>query len=136
MSKKTANTHKQQEILDLINVVTNKHNNNFVDFKKIGKVEAKTIAELTGLNVEGYVHTLDNSGVLHALKHKNINASDILLIPFIIDNYDFIGKGKEENTIVYKKVINQEYYYVEEIRKGRKKLALKTLYKRKKRVIF
>jgi hypothetical protein len=57
----------------------------------------------------------------------------LLLIPFIIENYDFIGKGKEDNTIVYKKIINQEYYYVEEIRTGRKKLALKTLYKHKKR---
>lgn len=125
--------NKTQEILDFINIVTNKTNKNYIDFLKIDIKEAETIKELTGVDVKGYVHSLDNSGVLHALKHKNISVADLLLIPFIIENYDFIGKGKENNTIVYKKVINQEYYYVEEIRTGRKKLALKTLYKHKKR---
>ncbi|WP_297972410.1 hypothetical protein [uncultured Capnocytophaga sp.] len=131
--KKTEQENKIQEILDFINVVTNQTNKNFIDFLKIDTEQAQTIKEITGVEVKGYVHSLDNSGVLHALKHKNISVADLLLIPFIIENYDFIGKGKEDNTIVYKKIINQEYYYVEEIRTGRKKLALKTLYKHKKR---
>ena len=131
--KKTEQENKIQEILDFINVVTNQTNKNFIDFLKIDTEQAQTIKEITGVEVKGYVHSLDNSGVLHALKHKNISVADLLLIPFIIENYDFIGKGKEDNTIVYKKIINQEYYYVEEIRPGRKKLALKTLYKHKKR---
>ena len=131
--KKTEQENKIQEILDFINVVTNQTNKNSIDFLKIDTEQAQTIKEITGVEVKGYVHSLDNSGVLHALKHKNISVADLLLIPFIIENYDFIGKGKEDNTIVYKKIINQEYYYVEEIRTGRKKLALKTLYKHKKR---
>ena len=131
--KKTEQENKIQEILDFINVVTNQTNKNFIDFLKIDTEQAQTIKEITGVEVKGYVHSLDNSGVLHALKHKNISVADLLLIPFIIENYDFIGKGKEDNTIVYKKIINQEYYYVEEIRTGRKKLDLKTLYKHKKR---
>ena len=134
--KKTEQENKIQEILDFINVVTNQTNKNFIDFLKIDTEQAQTIKEITGVEVKGYVHSLDNSGVLHALKHKNISVADLLLIPFIIENYDFIGKGKEDNTIVYKKIINQEYYYVEEIRTGRKKLALKTLYKHKKRSFF
>lgn len=126
--------NKQQQLLEFITAVTNQHNKNYIDFQKVDKQQVKAIKEVTDIDVSGYVHCLDNSGILHALKHANISTSDLLLIPFIIDNYDFISKGKEEDTIVYKKIINDEYYFVEEIRTGRKKLALKTLYKRKKRI--
>lgn len=124
----------QKEILQFIESINDKSTNNkFIDIGALSKVDTEILGEILSIDLKGYKHGLDVSGVLHALKHKNITTADLLLIPFIIKNYDVLGKGKKENTIVYKKKINDTYYYVEEVRKGRKKLMLKTLYKQKKR---
>jgi len=127
----------QSKILEIIEKAkeVKGENKTFLDFAKLHKSEINELKAITGNDYTGYVHCIDGAGIIHALKHANINASDILLIPFIIENYDFIGLGKIENTIVYKKLIGNEYFYVEEIRTGRKKFAIKTLYKRKKRKI-
>jgi hypothetical protein len=78
------------------------------------------LSEIAGNNLTGYVRTLDAAGIIHALKHPNITAADILLIPFVVENYYIIGFGNKDNTIVYKKLIDKEYFYVEQIRVGRK----------------
>ncbi len=121
--------NKLLEIIDLA-IKSREGNKLFIDFAKLNINEIKELNELTGIDFTGFVHTIDSAGIIHALKHENIKSSDILLIPFIIANYDIIGIGKVENTIVYKKLIGDVYFYVEEVRKGRKKLAIKTLYKR------
>lgn len=105
----------------------------FLDFGSVNSTEAKQISKITGLNLLNYKRSLDESGVRHALKHNNITDSDFNLIPIIVLDYDFIGEGKQKGTIVYKKIIGKEYFYVEVVRKSRKKLVIKTLYKRKKR---
>ena len=62
---------------------------------------------------------------------------DYLLIPYIIRNRDKVEisttKTKRHNmeVLVYEKLIGMNYYYVEEIRTGKKSLAFHTLYKRK-----
>jgi hypothetical protein len=127
--------NKQKEILELIRFVQKDRsgNKNYIDFGALTKKEVTELSEIAGVNLDGYVRTLDAAGIIHALKHRNIDEADLLLIPFIVANYDIIGYGTKDNTLVYKKLIGQEYFYVEEIRKGRKKLVIKTLYKRKKR---
>lgn len=122
----------EEDILKLIEyALENKaKNNKFVDFS-ITTNEVKELKKITGLDYSDYVHSLDISGIIHALKHNNIKSSDFLLIPFIVKNYDLIGEGVKENTIVYKKLLGKEYFYIEEVRKGRKKLTIKTFYKRK-----
>jgi hypothetical protein len=42
---------------------------------------------------------------------------------------DEIAIGKYPDTIVYREVLDKEYYYVECTRTGRKRLAMKTFYK-------
>jgi len=105
----------------------------YIDFRKVKLSESMMLRTLTGIDFRGYIHCIDGSGINHAMRHHNITVNDIMLVPFILDNYDFIGLGKKKNTIVYKKLIGKEYFYVEEIRTGRKKLTIKTLYKRKRR---
>lgn len=108
-------------------------NGEFV-FGIVSKKEAEQIKKNINVNVEGYKRIFDKSGIKHVLKkHKNIKIKDFLLIPLIIKKYDFISCGNKPNTIFYKKLIGDEYFYVETIRKRRKKLALKTFYKREKR---
>jgi len=125
----------QTKILEIIEqAVKDKDGNKiFIDYAKVKTNLIKELKTLTGLDFNGYVHSLDAAGINHALKHANIKHSDILLIPFIVENYDLIGIGKEPNTIVYKKLIGEEYFCIEEIRTGRKKFTIKTFYKRKKR---
>jgi hypothetical protein len=83
-----------------------------------------------GINSE-YIHSIDENGIRHALKHKNISISDILLIPVIITSYDKLRAGNKPNTIVYEKNFADTIVYIVEIRKGRKKLTMKTMYKKK-----
>jgi hypothetical protein len=123
----------QSKILEVIDytIKNNIGNKKFVDFAKVTISELVLLRNLTGKDFTGYVHCIDAAGIVHAFKHSNIKSSDILLIPFIVENYDVIGIGKEEGTIVYKKLIGKEYFYIEETRVGRKKLVIKTFYKRK-----
>ncbi len=123
----------EKEILEFVNKsVENKEGNKlFFDFGIVNSAEANKIFDILKENFEGYIRTIDESGVRHSIKrHPNLKKEDFLLIPYIVNNYDFIGEGKEANTIVYKKNIDKEYFYVEMIRRNRNKLAIKTFYKR------
>lgn len=115
----------------------------------LGEVSEKIIkaAKEKGFNIEGYSHLLDVSGVRHAfLKHgvsgleeargqEAITDKDIFKIPEIIDSFDtidFPGKNKIGRDLIRysKRFKDGTTYYVEEIRTGKKKLAIQTLYKR------
>ncbi|MEW6234076.1 MAG: hypothetical protein AB1656_01695 [Candidatus Omnitrophota bacterium] len=105
--------------------------------------EAERIREITGIDVVDYVHIIDKDGVNHVIgKHgegkerkgvEPITKEDFYLIPQIVGNADEIMKGgvndKGLKVIKYKKRINGDVYYLEEIRYGKKKLALVTFYK-------
>jgi len=123
----------QKKIQDFIQLALRSEHKNriFVDFQRVRKV--KLLSSILKTNVEGYTHSLDQSGVIHALKHANLSPSDLLLIPYIINNFDTVKAGFKPNTIIYEKKIVDHYFYVEELRKGRKKLVIKTMYKQKPR---
>ena len=105
-----------------------------MNFGTVSKDEADILNEIINENISGFVRVLDVSGIKHAKKeHPNLTDSDFLPIPLIVEEYDYVGIGKKEDIIVYKKLIGQEYFYVEQIQKRRKKLAIEIFYKRKKR---
>jgi hypothetical protein len=95
-----------------------------------------------------FKRTIDNYAIVHTnnkhgLESKEISRGqiavtidDYLLIPIIVKYPDVIILGDKSNIgtnlIKYEKEINGIcYFYVEEVRKKRKSLAMKTLYKRK-----
>jgi phage-Barnase-EndoU-ColicinE5/D-RelE like nuclease3 len=97
---------------------------------------------------KGFKRTVDNYAIVHTHnKHGQeskeisrgqiaVTEEDYLLIPTILQNPDNIFHGEKSNIgtdlIKYEKEINGIcYFYVEEVRKKRKSLAMKTLYKRK-----
>ena len=150
-AKKTSHEEaKQQEIDQVIDKALNDPNaRQKVD---LGKVDKKLVdaAKKAGLDIEGYTHDIDVSGVRHALReHGNakreglrgqlaITKDDFRKIPDVIKNYDsvdFTGKtnlGRE--AILYKKERSDGVvYYVEEVRTGRKTLTIQTMYKQKKK---
>ena len=64
-------------------------------------------------------------------KRQQTTANDYSLIPMIIAGADEIVQGKYPDTVVYRRSLEKEYYYVECTRMGKKRLAMKTFYKTK-----
>jgi hypothetical protein len=124
----------QQKILDLIKIArTHKTSKRIISIGKITKFQADVFEKQFGINVRDYERTLDADGVRHALnKHPNLFDTDFLTILVIVDNPDIVGLGKENDTIVYRKDFEKYIFYVECIQKGKKRLMLKTLYKKRK----
>ncbi len=126
------------------NSISNK--NQVVKFGKIDDIQAALIFEKTEIDIKGYQRVIDVYGIKHALKqHGNeqqeekrgqiaIKKEDFLLIPQIVTSENVIWAGKNrigKDCLLYEAIIDDIFYYVEEVRIGRKELALNTLYKRK-----
>lgn len=106
--------------------------------------ELMELAATHGIDLTGYKHVIETSGVQHAEKrHGNsshdrtpLTLEDYLIIPFIIKERDTVTMSPQKdishrNTILkYTKLIGDTYYYVEEIRKKNKSLAFKSFLKR------
>ena len=108
--------------------------------------ELVAIAREKGIDITGFKHVIETSGVGHSEnrhgKKSNdrnpLSIEDYLLIPYIIKNRDSVilspaKNRKHKNSIfIYEKKIGDKYVYVEEIREGRNKsLAFQSLRKRK-----
>ena len=137
-----------KKIKELIRIAKSKSNKNeWYDYLDIDEKTIEEFSSKTGIDLRGYKHLIDVSGIKHILrKHGNVthekkigqmpvSEGDLLKIREIIKNYDKMNASKKTKTkldsIEYKKRIgDSNYTMIEEIRKGRKKLALKTLFKK------
>lgn len=118
----------------------------------IGQINPKLaikVKEITGLNVDGYEHIIDNFAIKHTiLKHGNAKTEEkrgqsavttdyFEKISEIIKNPDNVYDGGINNigrrVIVYEKNINGTIIFLEEIRTKQKELALQTMYIKKAR---
>ena len=120
----------------------------------LGKVtdkNAEMIKSVLGLDVTDYNRVIDNYAVKHTMsKHRDntkemkrgqqgLKTEDFGFIPQITESPDFIqpgSKNKQKNAPVvnYEKELESILYiYLEEIQKGKKRLSMKTMFKRKKR---
>lgn len=102
-------------------------------------------AAANGIDIRGFSHSLDSFFVNHALNNHgyekleeqrgnvHITIEDIKNIPEVLQTPDFIiysSKTKVGNkAIVFVKNIKDSTIFVEEVRKGRMRLAAQTLYK-------
>lgn len=138
----------KNEIKELVEFAVNSKNtvNKKVEISVVNQTEANMLVIKTGFNLLGYKRIIDKSSINHAIKeHGNVKTEasrgqiaiteqDFELVPQIVKskNVIYVGKSKlGKDCILYEAIINNTYYYVEEIRNGRKELCLKTLYKRK-----
>jgi hypothetical protein len=102
------------------------------------------LAAKHGVDLTGFKHVIETSGVQHAEKRHGkssndrqpLSIEDYLLVPYIIKSRDNLTispqkDNSHKNTVLeYTKQIGDTYYYVEEIRKKNKSLAFKSLRKR------
>jgi hypothetical protein len=116
---------------------------------KLGKVspevEAK-VNQLIGVDVTGWQHVIDNYAIHHTMRRHGrastevprgqspITLADWRLVPDILSAPDRILHGGQNkigrDVIVTEKRIGDHYYYVEEVRRGKRQLAAQTFYKR------
>lgn len=130
---------------DLIELINQKCDYKFAIIDNEVDEELMTLAQKEGIDLTGYKHVIETSGVRHSeSRHGNrsndrtpLTLEDYLLIPYIIkyrDKVTFSNKKTKKHklkTFIYRKTIGNIYVYVEEIRIGRNKsLAFHTLYKR------
>ena len=124
----------EERILQLVREAekTEWKNNRWVILGEPTPKEVKILNDLLGCDVTGFQRMIDISAVKHSRKkHPNMTEADFCLIPMIISLADEIIQGKYPDTVVYRKTLEKEYYYVECTRTGRKRLAMKTFYKTK-----
>lgn len=145
-SKPTLFEYFNGSISALIDIAKQK-GNRFVK-KIISPASSDLVSELESKGVRintDYNHTIDNSAVLHALKQhgtdkealrgqEKITEADFNKVVDVISNYDKISVNNRANKdyITYeKRQTDGTTLYVEEVRTGRKELAMVTIYKKK-----
>ena len=138
----------EKEIKDLVEFAINSKNpiNSKLQISIIDALEAEILEIKTGFKLIGFKRIIDKLGINHTLKnHGNeaiekrrgqiaITEEDFELVPKIVksENIIHVSKNKLGNDmILYEAIIKDVFYYVEEVRKGRKELCMTTMYKRK-----
>ena len=146
-SKTPFNKYKQTKILfsDLVELIHQDCDYHFAIIDNEVDDELIELAKTQGIDLTGYKHVIETSGTRHSESRHGeesadrspLSIGDYLLIPYIIKYRDSVEisnhltKKHGLKTIVYKKIIGNQYVYVEEIRIGRNKsLAFVSLYKR------
>lgn len=137
-----------KEIKELVEFAINSKNavNKKVEISTITFIEAKILKAKTDLDLSGYKRIIDKFGINHTLKEHGqektekprglipVTKEDFELIPEIVKSENVIYSGKSKlglDCLLYEAVIDDVYFYIEEVRKGRKELCIKTMYKRK-----
>jgi hypothetical protein len=129
------------QFLQMVN--TNDGIDHWYEFGKLTDQRIKQLNKSSGKDLTGYSRIITKSAVLHSLERHGPKSTDLVkiaiedfaLIPFIVKGANKISLSKSKTKsndlecVKYEKLIGDKYYYVEEIRTGRNKLALKTLLK-------
>ena len=112
----------------------------------ITQEQAIIIYDKTGFSLVDYERTIDTSAIRHIIKKHGNQQKEILRGQIAVTDEDFelihliaipeniisVAKNKLGNDcLLYKTKLNDTFFYAEEIRTGKKHLALNTLYKRK-----
>jgi hypothetical protein len=124
-----------------------KTKNKIIKFSQVSPEQAQKLREKTGLELEGYSHQINSDSIRHILKeHGNeqlerfrgqvaITERDILRIPEIVKDFDDVmnkGRNKKgEQSLLYRKKIGNDYFYVETVSRKNKTLNNKTMWIRK-----
>ncbi|MGQ7945170.1 PBECR3 domain-containing polyvalent protein [Flavobacterium sp. WC2509] len=138
----------KEQIKRLVEFAKNSKNatNSKLQINIIDEIEAEFLELKTGFKLLGYKRIIDKFSINHTLKnHGNIKTEalrgqiaitdeDFELIPKIIISKNIIHTSKNNmgnDLILYEAIIENTFYYVEEVRKGKKELCMTTMYKRK-----
>jgi len=131
---------------ELVELISQKCDYKFAIIDNEVDEELMALARKEGIDLTGYKHVIETSGISHAQNRHGENSNDRMpltmedyfLIPYIIKNRDTViispslTRIHKNKVFIYEKKIGDQYVYVEEIRRGRNKsLAFQSLRKRK-----
>ncbi len=136
--------HKVESLKTLVYLATSKQGGNdaFCDLDFVQPEIANRIERLTNFDVRGFRHSVGESAIRHVLnRHGNakieitrgqtiVTPEDFLLLPEILANPDEIFVGNDPNVVQFCKRLGSDLLVLQEIRTGRKKLALLSMWKR------
>ena len=131
----------KEEIKELVEfAITSKSpQNKKLEIATITVSEAKKLKAKTDFDLIDYRRIIDKFGINHTLKEHGqaktetsrglipVSKEDFELIPIIVKSENVIYSGKSKlglDCLLYEAIINDVYYYIEEIRKGRKELCI------------
>lgn len=137
----------ESRIRDLYRTALSRKDGNkaFADFGAVNPRVAARVKELTGVDVSGFMHSIDEAAIRHIIKKHGdpsgeggrnqvaVTEDDIAKLPLVTGDPDSIEYGEPTNdgkqTVIFKKKLGDVVLYVQELREGRNKLAAKTLWK-------
>lgn len=136
------------ETSDLIDAAIQRPNSGNKIFAVLAKVDpavANKVKSVTGIDVTDFVHGIDEVAVRHIFKHHGddvteslrnqvaVTKEDIASLNEVLNNpdtVDYSGTLSDGTpTITLKKKVGDTIVCVQEVRTGRKKLAVKTMWK-------
>jgi phage-Barnase-EndoU-ColicinE5/D-RelE like nuclease3 len=135
---------KIDSLQDLVQLAICKSGGNdaYCDLDLIKPTVAARIRQLTDIDVSQYKHSIGESAIRHALNRHGDNpkersrhqtpltAADFLTIPLVVSEPDDIVFDTDPDVIIFRKTVNGQLVVVSEMRRGRKKLALVTMWKK------
>lgn len=147
-SKKKSSKLNFSEIFDI--AISNQGGNKlFSDFAVVSKETVEAVKRSTGLDISGWSHSIAESDIRHIMKRHGDEASqeklgqravtkaDFEKLPEILSNFDSIQyeglNNEHHHSFIVRKKLNGEIYCAQEVRTGRKKLVVKTMWIKKEK---
>ena len=119
----------------------------WVELGDISDAAAERVLNDTGIDVTGYAHALDGSGLHHILNRHGVDGkalktyknqlavaeSDLKRLPEVVETPDIVEAGRTQPngnaTLIFKKRVNGHYLVVEDVRGSLGKLIPITMWK-------
>jgi len=144
-STPTQNAGKLTTTNQLVSVALSRKNGNkaFVELGKISTITSQQIEKITGIDVTDWIVNIDESSVRHVMERHGdpitekkrgqvaVESTDFDRIIEVLDSPDKIELDtKDNNCLIFSKKMDNNFIIVQELRVGRKKISLKTMYKK------
>lgn len=123
---------------------TNAVGQRWAEYRTVNAEEAACLRDATGMELEGFTHSVSDSEILHVMgRHGEgaernptnlpVTVADLLAVPEVTAHFDTAERTfnahMKLDAITYRKRVNGYLVCVVEVRRGRKKLGLKTMWK-------
>ena len=145
-------SHKgKSQITEIFDIATSRKDGNksFANIATVSKNASQMISQEVGIDVSGWVHGIDEAAIRHILRRhgnaeveakrgqKAVTKQDIEGLDRVLDQPDSVEYGgtneKGNETIVIKKEIDDQTICIQELRTGHKKLAIVSMWIKKKK---
>ena len=137
------------ELKDIYRIAKSRNdpNKSFSNIAKVSDDVVQKVFDVTGLDIQNWVHGIDESAIRHIFKkHGNpktetsrgqiaVTENDILNLETILNQPDSVEYGglndRGNETLIFKKKIENQIVCIQEVRNGHKKLSVTSIWIKK-----